>query len=115
MGSAEGAVKPVDQCRGLEDVLEQIRLRPSMWVSGGSLRELQTILLGYGVALSVHGVNERFDLGPGGPFAEWLLAGHGWSMSTGWASAIERHADGEEPLMVFFRLLDEYRANQRDL
>jgi hypothetical protein len=36
-------------------------------------------------------------------------------MSTGWASAIERHADGEEPLMVFFRLLDEYRANQRDL
>jgi hypothetical protein len=27
MGTAEGAVKPVDQCRGLEDVLEQIRLR----------------------------------------------------------------------------------------
>ncbi|MET8647307.1 hypothetical protein [Streptomyces sp. NPDC004675] len=41
---------------------------------------------------------------------EWLRTRRGWSMSCGWADAIERHADGEDLLAVFFRLLDEYRA-----
>ncbi|MFD5483652.1 hypothetical protein [Streptomyces hawaiiensis] len=102
--------RPIDQCRDLQDVLDQIRLRPSMWVRQGRLRDLQNILIGYATALSVHGVEEPFALSPGGPFAEWLCARRGWSMSCGWADAIERHADGEDPLTIFFHLLDEYRS-----
>ncbi|GHC38556.1 hypothetical protein GCM10010507_10170 [Streptomyces cinnamoneus] len=91
-------------------MLEQVRLRPSMWIPQGSLRDLQNILIGYATALSVHAVDEPFELSPGGPFAEWLRGRRGWSMSTGWAAAIERHADGEDPLAMFFLLLDEYRS-----
>ncbi|MEV6902000.1 hypothetical protein [Amycolatopsis sp. NPDC051372] len=48
---------------------------------------------------------------PTGPFAEWVRGRTGWSMSLGWAAAIERHAGDEDPLDVFFRLLDEYRLS----
>ncbi|WP_222127787.1 hypothetical protein [Streptomyces sp. SLBN-31] len=65
--------RPIDQCRDVQDVLDQIRLRPSMWVRQGCLRDLQNILIGYAAALSVHGVDEPFTLSPGGPFAEWLV------------------------------------------
>jgi hypothetical protein len=112
VGTAQGPVpKPIDQCRDVQDVLEQVRLRPSQWIRHAQLRELQTILFGYSLALTVHGMDERFDLGPVGPFAEWLQARRGWSMSMGWADAIAQHAGAEEPLTVFFRLFDDYRAS----
>jgi hypothetical protein len=103
-------IKPVEQCRDVYDVLEQIRLRPSMWIGQGSLRELETMLLGYSVALRVHQVEEPFVFSTPGPFTEWLYERYDWSTSTGWAAAVERHADGQEPLTVFFQLLDEYRS-----
>ena len=104
--------KHVTQCRDIYEVLDHnIRLRPGMWVHNGSLQELMTILIGYSVALDVHGASAEFDLGPVGPFAQWLQSTRGWSMSLGWAAAIERRAqDGETALDAFFRLLDEYRA-----
>ncbi|MDP9841866.1 hypothetical protein J2853_001077 [Streptosporangium lutulentum] len=55
-------------------MLDQVRLRPSMWIRQGSLQDLQNILIGYATALSVHGVDEPFELSPGGPFSEWLRA-----------------------------------------
>lgn len=109
-GQSPGPVKPINQCRDVQDVLDQIRLRPSMWVRQGSLRDLESILFGYSVALSVHRIEEPFVLSPGGSFAKWLSARRGWSMSCGWADAIERHADGDDPLTAFFRLLDECRS-----
>ena len=84
-----------------------------MWVHNGSLQELMAILIGYSVALDVHGVPEEFDLGPVGPFAQWLQSTRGWPMSLGWAAAIEQRAqDDETALDAFFRLLDEYRAQR---
>ncbi|SDP82774.1 hypothetical protein SAMN05421507_11620 [Lentzea jiangxiensis] len=82
-----------------------------MWIRGRQLRDLETILLGYGVALEVHGVNESFHLNPGGPFGEWLHARFGWSMSCGWAQAITENAGTEDPLVLFFDLVDEYRTD----
>ncbi|NUP39189.1 MAG: hypothetical protein HOY76_19790 [Streptomyces sp.] len=38
-------------CVDVYDFLDQIRLRPGMWLSGSSLRDLQTMLIGYQVAL----------------------------------------------------------------
>ncbi len=83
---------------------------PGLWLPQGSLRVLENMLVGYSVALDVHGVDEEFAMWPSGPFAMWLQDRYGWGMALGWARAIEEHADGEEPLTVFFRLLDEYRA-----
>ncbi len=90
--------------------MEQVRLRPGMWVRGGSLEELSTMLFGYSVALRVHGV----DGGTGLPsllrtVRSWLSREYGLPMALGWASAIERHLPDEPPLDTFFRLFDEFR------
>jgi hypothetical protein len=64
----------------------------------------------YSTAQSVHDIDEPSAFSPVGPFAEWVRSRNGWSMNCGWAAAAERHADGEAPLEVFFRLLDECRS-----
>ncbi len=70
------------------------------------------MLVGYKLALDVHGVEERFDLWPNGPFSEWL-ARYGRSSALGWAAEIERQVEpGTTPLDAFFAFLDEYRADQ---
>ncbi|WP_034520781.1 hypothetical protein [Actinomadura rifamycini] len=93
------------------ELLEHIRKRPGMWIRGGSLRELEVLLCGYGIALMVHGVDEGFAFGPRGPFTDWLGWHYGWSTALGWAAAIESHADGEAPLDRFFQLVDEFRRS----
>lgn len=49
-------------------------LGPGMWVR--SLDHLDSMLIGYLVALEVHGMAEEFNFWPQGPFAEWL--GRSW-------------------------------------
>ncbi|MEV6103055.1 hypothetical protein [Nocardia sp. NPDC051981] len=104
-------MKALADCRDVYDLLDHsVRRRPLAWARGGSLQELQAILVGYSVALEVHSIPEEFALGPIGPFARWLESKYGWGMSLGWATAIEQHlCDGETATDVFFRLLDEYR------
>lgn len=69
------------------------------------------MLFGYSLALQVHNAPEGFDFDPAlGPFALWLNETRGWSMTRGWATAIETNAHGGTPLELFFSLLDEYRA-----
>lgn len=88
--------------------LEFVRLRPGMFVRGGSLHELQTLLAGYDTALNIHGVDEgvpRMD-----HFSAWLLHHTGWPLALGWATAIERHpVNGESAMDTFFRLASQYR------
>ncbi|WP_327148254.1 hypothetical protein [Nocardia sp. NBC_01329] len=107
------SVEDVAECRDVYDLIDHnIRLRPTMWVRGGSLQELEAIFSGYWLALQVHSAAEEFALHPSdGPFARWLASEYGWSMALGWASAIENHpSGGEMALDAFFRLLDEYRS-----
>ncbi|MFF4215434.1 hypothetical protein [Streptomyces nondiastaticus] len=105
-------LKPFDEWRDIYDALENVRQRPGMWVRDGSLRELSVLLWGYHLALQVHGVDERFALDPAaGPFAQWLSRTRGWSLSCGWATAIEENAGGVPPLEAFFHLLDEWQAS----
>ncbi|GAA0418473.1 hypothetical protein [Streptomyces luteireticuli] len=104
--------KPFDEWRDVYDLLEQVRQRPGMWVRDGSLRELSVLLLGYHLALGVHGIDERFDFDPAaGPFAQWLSWTRGWSLSCGWVTAIEENAGEVPPLGAFFQLLDEWQAS----
>ncbi|MFD5818309.1 hypothetical protein [Streptomyces sp. NPDC127038] len=97
--------------------LDQIRLRPGVWVRGGSLLHLESVLFGYQAALSVHGIDEDSDFSTGsqGPFAAWLWTrlGMQFPSALGWAVEIERAAEqaGRPALELFFELLDEFRAS----
>ncbi|XUL89661.1 hypothetical protein ACQ86D_26010 [Streptomyces galilaeus] len=102
------------------DFLEEVRLRPSMWVRHGSLRHLESMLTGYRVALGVHDIAEPFDFwnpGSQGRFSEWLWQRLGRRSALGWAVEIEREAEqGGRPAMeLFFELLDEFRAANHQL
>lgn len=59
--SPQSTAKHWRDCADAYDFLEQIRLRPGMWLPGGSLEHLQAMLLGYQVAVSVHSANENFS------------------------------------------------------
>ncbi|MEU0540442.1 hypothetical protein ABZ319_11260 [Nocardia sp. NPDC005978] len=106
------SIKSVADCRDVYEFLDDlVRPRPLMWVRGGSLRELETMLFGYSVALQMHSVSEEFAFGPNGPFCRWLFKEFRWGMACGWAWAIEDNlAEGETAMDSFFRLLDQYRG-----
>ncbi|MFD8411711.1 barstar family protein [Streptomyces sp. NPDC059650] len=110
--SLQSTAKHWQECTDVYDFLEQIRLRPGMWLPGGSLLHLQSILVGYRAALGVHSINEPFAFWPDDHFTQWLREHHGMSSSLGWAAEIERNTpDGSTPIEEFFRLLDDYRRH----
>ncbi|MFJ2947529.1 hypothetical protein ACIO8H_07775 [Streptomyces sp. NPDC087226] len=100
----------------VHDFLDEVRLRPGMWLRGNSLQHLDSMLIGYRAAMAVHGIDEDFDFwspGTQGQFAEWLWQRLGHHSSLGWAVEIEREAEaaGVPAVELFFSLLDEYRAD----
>ncbi|MEU1472394.1 hypothetical protein ABZ434_29745 [Streptomyces sp. NPDC005761] len=104
-------------CTDVYDFLDQIRLRPGMWIPGGSLLHLQSLLTGYRVALGVHGIEEPFAFWPQDDFNRWLQEQRGLAGSLTWAAEIELSTPvGSTPVEEFFRLLDDFRReNARDL
>ncbi|WP_075738811.1 hypothetical protein [Streptomyces acidiscabies] len=97
------------------DFLEQVRLRPGMWVRGSSLLHLDSMLTGYRIALGVHDIREPDDFwqsGAEGHFTDWLWQRLGRSSSLRWAVEIEREAEqaGRPAMEMFFEFLDEFRA-----
>ncbi|MEV6684073.1 hypothetical protein AB0N28_01815 [Streptomyces sp. NPDC051130] len=109
--SPQNAVKHWQECADVDDFLDQIRLRPGMWLPGGSLQHLQSILTGYRVALGIHSIDEPFDFWPEGDFTCWLRNHRGVSSSLSWATEIERTtSEGSTSVAQFFQLLDEYRG-----
>ncbi|WP_394437710.1 barstar family protein [Streptomyces sp. SGAir0957] len=108
----QSAVKHWRECTDVHDLLEQIRLRPGMWLPNRSLQDLQSMLDGYHYALGIHGVDEPFAFGPGGSFKSWLEDHLGFASSLGWAAEIERATpQGTTPLDEFFRLLDAFTSS----
>ncbi|MEU6774074.1 hypothetical protein [Streptomyces sp. NPDC046759] len=100
------------------EFLDEVRLRPGMWLRGDSLQHLDSMLIGYRAAMVVHGVEEDFDFwspGTQGPFAEWLWQRLGRHSPLGWAVEIEREAQeaGTPAVELFFDLLDEYRRERQ--
>jgi hypothetical protein len=104
--------RPISEFGDVYGFLGEVRLRPGMWVPDGSLRHLQSMLIGYRVALEVHAIADPFDFWTDGPFAEWLWKRLGRHSPLGWGAEIEREASssGRAPLDEFFVLLDEYRG-----
>ncbi|MFI6283915.1 hypothetical protein ACIBCM_03995 [Streptomyces sp. NPDC051018] len=100
--------------RNMYDWLEEVRLRPGMWVRRSSLQHLSSMLIGYRVALEACGSTEKSDFEHFGAFSEWLWPrlDMKYGSALGWAVEIERAAEtaGRPPMEMFFELLDEFRA-----
>ena len=110
--------RPLTELSSVQDFLDEIRLRPGVWLRGDSLQHLDSMLIGYRAAMGVHDVEEDFDFwspGTQGPFADWLWQRLGRHSSLGWAVEIEREAQevGVPAVELFFSLLDEYRRERR--
>jgi hypothetical protein len=73
----------------IDDFLQKVRSRPSMFTVDLSLITIEDMLHGYSAALQAHGIDE-----PGRDFnhhfADFVYDKLGWSMSNGWARAITR-------------------------
>ncbi|MGW4227070.1 hypothetical protein ACWEG1_26840 [Streptomyces bauhiniae] len=101
---------------GVYEFLDEIRQRPGMWVRHRSLQHLDSILIGYRVAMEVHGIREDdfpfWGVDNRGSFEEWLQRRRGQQSALGWPVEIERDAEsaGVPAIELFFSLLDEYRA-----
>jgi hypothetical protein len=110
---SQRTVRPGQECTDVYDFLEQVRLRPGMWLPPhGSLHHLSSMLVGYQTALDVHAVDEPFPFWGDGPFSQWLCQHFGRPSSLGWATQIEQETpDGSTPVEEFFRLLDDYRRH----
>ncbi|UBU12504.1 hypothetical protein [Nonomuraea gerenzanensis] len=97
-------------CTDVSEFLDQVRLRPRMWLRDGSLRHLESLLLGYQIALGVHSIDEPFAFGNDGSFTAWLWRRIGRSSSLGGAIETERETPaGSTPIAEFFLLLDDFR------
>ncbi|WP_406735180.1 hypothetical protein OG508_21355 [Streptomyces sp. NBC_01108] len=110
--------RPLDELDSVHDFLDDVRLRPSMYVRGRSVLHLQSILFGYSVACEIHGVPAMTDFVHTGPFSEWLWPrlDMQYPSALGWAVEIERAAEAADiaPLDMFFDLLDEFRLARHE-
>lgn len=108
--SSATTFRHVRECSDVYDLLEQIRLRPGMWLRRSSLQHLDSLLTGYGAALAVHAQTEPFAFWPETDFTDWLHEHYGEDSSLGWAAEIERRTPADStPLDEFFRLLDAFK------
>ncbi|MFC8270445.1 hypothetical protein ACFUIZ_32700 [Streptomyces cinereoruber] len=110
--------KPLAEFENVHDFLDQVRLRPGAWALNGSLTHLDSMLLGYRVAMEVHSAEEDFPFWtPGGsaPFDTWLNERAGRPSALRWSTQIEREAEtiGTPALELFFTLLDQFRAERQ--
>src|SRR5262245_19392257 len=82
--------------------LDNIRLRPFMYLGSLSLRDLETLIHGYYHGLGVHGIVEPVP-SMQGHFMMWLKRRTGWDCCKGWAYAIDQHyAEPKAALAAFF-------------
>ncbi|TDU77681.1 hypothetical protein [Streptomyces sp. KS 21] len=107
-----------NELRSVYDFLDEVRLRPGMWVRGSSLLHLDSMLTGFWVAEQIHDAQSEWDFSHLGPFSTWLWPrlGMKYPSALGWAMEIERaaEAEGRPGMELFFELLDEFRAEPTD-
>ncbi|MFE0701224.1 hypothetical protein [Streptomyces sp. NPDC058872] len=108
--------KPISEWHDVYDFLDQVRIRPGMFVRAGSRLELQAMLYGYRVASEIHGPQAMTDFEHQGLFAEWLWPrlGHTYASPLGWAIEITKAAEASDRagIDLFFDLLSEFKAER---
>ncbi|WP_371678538.1 hypothetical protein [Streptomyces sp. NBC_01276] len=101
--------------RDVYDFLEDIRLRPGMYAFQSSVLHLQSILLGFNVAVEIHGTAGSTAFDAEGAFHEWLrhqINGQYGCLIWGYAIELEAKDRGVPPMDLFFELLDKFRAER---
>ncbi len=96
------------------DLLDQIKERPSMFVTDHSLEQLSMMLHGYEACLWSHDLEEDVEGRPfhTATFNDWLADEKGWATECGFAHAIGHEVpEAAEALALFFTLLEAYRAS----
>lgn len=94
------------------DWLDTIRERRSMHAR--TLSDLEQMIHGYYAALGVHGICESVPRMTQGHFGVWLREERRWSLSLGWANAIQQNigSDPDALFQTFFSFVDQYRELQ---
>jgi hypothetical protein len=88
--------------------LDSVRVRRSMYIR--TISELETMVQGYYAALDTHHISESGPQLTQGHFGVWLRETTGWSLSAGWAYAIEHNTQSHVDVFDhFFSLVDQYR------
>ncbi len=100
------------EAKNIFDWLDNVRERRSMYAR--TLADLENMVHGYYSALGVHRICESVPQMTQGHFGVWLREETGWSLSTGWAHAIERNtaSDADGVFQRFFSFVDRYRILQ---
>ena len=97
-----------DNAYDIYSLLDEIRESPSAFITDRELKQIESIILGYGKALVNHGIKESVpDMLQ--HFSEWIFYRCGWSTSRGWVNAIQDNKRKEDGLSLFFQLVDEFR------
>src|SRR5262245_48093933 len=99
------------------DVLDEIRLRPSMFLGGADdrrdeqMRNLELVMSGYALALRVHRIDEKVaDFQR--DFSKYLYERYGWSMSCGpMAGILIATSNGDDAWRQLWLLVDEFRQS----
>jgi hypothetical protein len=93
------------------DLLRKMRSRPALYIGGDSLVKLAAFLRGYSYALDQHSsmkTHQFLDR-----FREWVANRFSVTISQSWENIIQfQSADEKEAMQMFWRLLDEYLAQQ---
>ncbi|MFI5545665.1 hypothetical protein ACIA6E_18035 [Streptomyces sp. NPDC051815] len=107
------APRPVSELRDVYDFLEEVRLRPGMYAVHSSVMHLHSILLGFDLAVEMHGAAGATLFDDDGAFREWLrhqINGQYGSLIWGYAIELEAKDRGVPAMDLFFELLDRFRA-----
>lgn len=96
------------------DLLERIRESPGLYIGGKSITGLYHTVLGYELALGMHGIATDHSLQLPSDFHDWIAYRLHFSESTsGWKNMLLSATSNEGAAFDrFFELLDEYRSRK---
>ncbi|HEY4262919.1 MAG TPA: hypothetical protein VGM98_22355 [Schlesneria sp.] len=103
----------ISHVHSIRDLLNEVRERPTLWLSAKSLTGLECLLGGYEMACSLHEIPTTKRLADDIPwegFTHWLKQTYAKNhLSVGWHSIIvEQSVSEADAFDQFFSLLDEY-------
>ncbi|KOU20116.1 hypothetical protein [Streptomyces sp. WM6368] len=104
------ASRPVSELRDVYDFLEEVRLR---YVCTPSTDHAPAILLGFDLAVQIHGTAGATLFDDDSAFRKWLyhqINGQYGSLIWGYAIELEAKDRGLPAMDIFFEILDKVRA-----
>ena len=91
------------------ELVEIVRKKPGFYLHGTSLRQLQSLLIGYEIGAK-QGICSDFR-----PFNRWLAKEFGLPEGHGWCNMVITRAGSDEAAFdLFFELLDRFRKETRE-